>query len=79
VTTNADAEAECARVHATYPPARARELLVFTIAIGILCVASVFLEVDWAFALGGVVGFAAWELTKLRLRRNARDLAQRSR
>ena len=49
------------------------------IAIGILCGASIFLRVDWAFALGGVVGFAAWELTKLRLRRNARDFAQRSR
>lgn len=46
--------------------------------VGLLVAARLFLNVDWAFVLGGVIGLGVWELTKFRLRRNARDFAQRT-
>ena len=77
VTIDADAEYE--RVRTRYAPARPRDLVFWALAIGVLCVASIFRQIDWAFALGGIVGFAAWEFIKFRLRRNARNSAQAAR
>lgn len=72
-----DAEAECQRVRTRYPPARPRDLVVFALVIGALSVASILHQIDWAFTLGGMIWFVAWELTRFRLPRNAREFAQR--
>jgi hypothetical protein len=71
-----DAEAEYERVRIKYAPPRPRDLAFYALVIGLLVAASLFLNVDWAFVLGGIVGLVTWEFTKLRLRRNARDFAQ---
>jgi hypothetical protein len=72
-----EADAEHERVRTKYAPARPRDLVVFGLAIGFLCVASIYHEIEWAFTLGIIVALAAWEFTKFRLRRNARDYARR--
>ncbi len=48
-------------------------LLIGSIAIA---VASLFREVSWFFWFGMVGGAIVWEVTKLRLRRNARAFAE---
>ncbi|HET7689767.1 MAG TPA: hypothetical protein VFK41_05295 [Nocardioidaceae bacterium] len=73
-----DAGAEYERIKAKYAPARPRDLALFALVIGLLVAANLFLNVDWAFVLGGIIGLAVWEFTKFRLRRNARDFAQHS-
>jgi len=74
-----DAKAEYERIRTKYAPARPRDVVIFAIVIGLLGAASIFRQIDWPFMLGGIIGFMAWEFTKLRLRRNARDFAQASR
>jgi hypothetical protein len=71
-----DADTEYERVRTNHVPARPRDLVIFALVIGVLCVASIYHQIDWAFMLGGIVAFAAWEFTKFRLRRNARDFAR---
>lgn len=66
------------RIRTKYAPARPRDLLIFTVVTGLLCVASIFSQIDWPPLLGGVISLVTWEVTKLRLRRNARDFAQSS-
>lgn len=77
VTT--DAEAEHQRIRATYAPARPRDLAVSAVMIGLLVIASLVRQVSWAFVVGAITASLAWELSKFRLRRNARDFAQGSR
>jgi hypothetical protein len=36
-------------------------------------------ELNWGLLIGGVVGAVGWELTKLRVRRNARHFADATR
>ena len=71
-----DAEAEYERVRTKYAPARPRDLVFFALVIGALCAASILHRIDWAFALGGIIWFIAWEFTKFRLRRNASEFAR---
>lgn len=74
-----DANAEYERIRTKYAPARPRDLVLFAVVIGVLGVASILRQIDWPFMFGGIVGFVAWEFTKLRLRRNALHFAQASR
>jgi len=74
MTTEADAEYE--RIRRKYAPVGPRELMVLAIVASVLVVASLVGLFDWPFILGGIIGVAAWEFTKLRLRRNARDFAE---
>jgi len=74
-----EAETEYERVRRKYAPARPRDLAVFALVMISLVVASIFGEADWAFVVGGAIGFAFWEFTKFRLRRNAREFAYGSR
>jgi hypothetical protein len=52
---------------------------MLALLIGALGIASILGRIDWVFTVGGITAFAAWELTKWRLRRNARNFVQASR
>ena len=73
-----DPEAECRRIHEKYAPARPRDLLVMALVAVAIFVASLFWDVDWWIFAGTVTAIIGWEATKFRLRRNARDFADRS-
>jgi hypothetical protein len=78
-----DAETEYERVRTKYAPARAYELVIVALAIGILGVATIYDQIAPADAgiviIVAIVMDAIWEFTKLRLRRNARDFAESTR
>lgn len=67
--------AELERVLTTYPPMGRVTVALIILGTLVLGVASLFREVSLSFWVGGVVAAAVWELTKLRLRRNARAYA----
>ncbi|NUR06811.1 MAG: hypothetical protein HOQ22_08355 [Nocardioidaceae bacterium] len=71
-----DPEAEYARIRTTYARARRRDVLVLVLLFAGFAVASLVHRLDWSFALGTLAAFVAWELTKLKVRRNARDFAR---
>lgn len=74
--TNAAAELE--RVNEKYAPARRLHVAIYMLGFVALGVASLFREVDWFAWAAAVAGAGGWELTKFRLRRNARDFAAAS-
>lgn len=55
---------------------RASEGVVYVAGLVVLAIVSLFREIGWFFYAGILSGAAAWELTKWRLRRNARQFAQ---
>ncbi|WP_148046653.1 hypothetical protein [Nocardioides pocheonensis] len=72
-----DSSEERRRIENKYAPAGPRDLIVIAVVAGAVLLASVFRDVDgWVF-LGMLTAFAGWEITKLRLRRNARDFSRR--
>lgn len=74
-----DPSAEYERVSEKYAPLRARDAATYMLLFAILVVASRFRQVDWYFFAGMVTGAVTWEVTKFRLRRNARRFADSSR
>jgi hypothetical protein len=74
VTTDPGAEYE--RVAEKYPPMRVSEGVIYIASLIVLALVSFFREIGWFFYAGIVSGAASWELTKWRLRRNARQFAQ---
>lgn len=77
VTTDPGAEYE--RVIKKYPAMRAAEGVMYVAGLVVLALVSLLRELGWFFYAGIVSGAVAWELTKWRLRRNARQFAQASR
>lgn len=67
---------EYERVRSKYAPMRASDMAVYVAGFVALLVAGLFREVSWPFYLGMGCGAAAWEVTKYRLRRNARHFAE---
>lgn len=67
--------AELERVLTTYPPMGRGTVAVIVLGTLVLGVAGLVRDVSLSFWVGGVVAAALWELTKLRLRRNARAYA----
>ena len=67
-----------ARVQAKYAPMRRSEVALYLLAMILLAVVSLFREVDWYMFVGVLVAAAAWEVTKYRLPRNARDFVSAS-
>ena len=74
-----DPSAEYERVSEKYAPLRAADLALYVLGLAILVVASLFREVVWFFFVGLVSAAVTWELTKVRLRRNARHFADAGR
>ena len=74
MTTDPGAEYE--RVIKKYPPMRASEGVIYVAGLVVLALVSLVREIGWFFYAGIVSGAAAWELTKWRLRRNARQFAR---
>ena len=74
MTTDPGAEYE--RAIKKYPPMRASEGVIYVAGLVVLALVSLVREIGWVFYAGIVSGAAAWELTKWRLRRNARQFAQ---
>jgi len=72
------AAAEYERVREKYAPIRRRDIALYVVASVALGIASVFRQVDWFLWVGLLTGVVGWEITKLRLRRNARDFAAAS-
>ena len=62
-------------MRSAYPPMGRGTIGLIVLATLVLVVASRFRDVSLSFWVGGVVAAAVWELTKLRLRRNARRYA----
>lgn len=69
---------ELARVQTKYAPMRRSDIALYAAATVLLGIISLSRRVDWYFFLGALVAAAAWELTKYRLRRNARQFADSS-
>lgn len=67
-----DAADEYERVRQKYPPMPTRDLALYVASLTLLVVLSLFRDVDWFFFAGMAGAIIAWELTKFRLRRNAR-------
>ena len=74
-----DPVAEDERVREKYAPMRPSDVAMYVTGILLLATASLFRHVDWFFFVGVVTACAAWELTKFRLRRDARRFAGSSR
>lgn len=55
---------------------RALDVALYVGGLMALVIASLFREVEWSLYAGMVSGAVTWELTKWRLRRNARQFAQ---
>jgi hypothetical protein len=70
-----DPAAERERVHRKYAPLTRRELAGSCLGLVVLVVLDIFFGVSWWIYVGMVIGLAAWEVTKLRLRRNADHFA----
>lgn len=74
-----DPDAEYDRTKAKYPPFGLRDAIMLLALVAIVGVVSLYRRVDW-FLIGGMAtGLVAWEITKARLRRNAREFARASR
>ncbi len=58
---------------------RPSDVALCVLAVALLAIVSLFRHVDWFFFGGVIVAAAAWELTKFRLRRNARRFADSGR
>jgi hypothetical protein len=71
-----DSVHERERVYATYAPLRRRDLLTWVIGFVGLLAASRFVTVDWFFYAGLIASLVGWEITKLRLRKNADRFAR---
>lgn len=54
---------------------RPSDLALYVLAIALLAIVSLFRQVDWFFFAGILTAAASWEVTKLRLRRDARRFA----
>jgi hypothetical protein len=67
-----DAADEYERVRHKYPPMPARDLALYVAGLALLVVLSLFRDVDWFFFAGMAGAVIAWEVTKFRLRQNAR-------
>ena len=74
-----DPSAEYERVSEKYAPLSTLDVALYVLGLAILIVASLFRQVDWYFFAGMVGGAVAWEVTKFRLRRNARHFADTKR
>ena len=74
-----DPAAEHQRVRAKYAPTRPFESFLYVLTVVLLAIVSLFREVDWFFFAGVLVAAAAWEVTKFRLRSNARRFADSDR
>jgi hypothetical protein len=74
-----DPTAEHERVRAKYAPMRRSDVVLYVLAVVLLAIVSLFRQVDWFFFAGVLVAAAAWELTKYRLRSNARRFADSGR
>ena len=74
-----DATAEYERVRERYAPARGVDIAIYVLGLAVLGVVSIYRTVDWFFWAGMVSASIIWELTKYRLRRNARGFAGSSR
>ncbi len=66
------------RVHTKYAPMRGRDVVFWSLGVVALLVASLWVSVGWYLLAGIVTGLIAWEITKLRLRRQADRFAERS-
>lgn len=54
---------------------RPSDVALYVLAVALLAIVSLFRQVDWYFFVGVLTAAAAWEVTKLRLRRDARRFA----
>lgn len=70
-----DPSEERRRIEEKYAVARPRDLIALATAAATVFLASLFWDVDWWVFAGAFTAFVGWELTKLRLRRNARDFS----
>jgi hypothetical protein len=73
-----DPHEERERVHTEYAPMRGRDVGLWSLGVVALVVASLWVSIGWYFVAGIVTGLIAWELTKLKLRRQADQFAARS-
>lgn len=71
-----DPSEERRRIEEKYAAARPRDLVVLVMATAAVFLASRFWDVDWRVFAGALAAFVGWEITKLRLRRNARDFSR---
>lgn len=71
-----DPSEERRRIEVRYAAARPRDLVVLVMAAAAVFLASRFWDVDWWVFVGALAAFVGWEITKLRLRRNARDFSR---
>lgn len=74
-----DPAAEHERVREKYAPMSPSDVALYVLAVSLLAIVSLFRQVNWFFFAGVIVAAATWELTKFRLRRNARRFADSGR
>jgi hypothetical protein len=74
-----DPDAEYEYVKTKYAPFGVREAVVLVSLVTAVGVAARYRHVDWWSLLFLVLSMIGWELTKARLRSNAREFAQASR
>jgi len=74
-----DPNAEFERVREKYAPIRRPELVLYVLAVVLLAIVSLVRQVDWFLFAAVFVSAGAWELTKFRLRSNARRFADSGR
>jgi hypothetical protein len=74
VTTEASIEYE--RVRERYAPMRAGDMALYAAGFVALFLANFTREVGWPVYAGMVSAAATWEITKFRLRQNARHYAE---
>jgi hypothetical protein len=67
---------ELARVSAKYAPMRPSEVILWFAALAVMAIVARYRDVSWVFFAGTVFGAVVWEITKLRLRRNAQSYAR---
>jgi hypothetical protein len=71
--------AEYDYIRARYPLLGVRDAIFWVVAIVTVAVASLFRDVDWWLMAAFVASGIGWEVTKARLRRNARAFAETAR
>jgi hypothetical protein len=67
----ADPASEHARGREAYAPMRRRDVAFYVLLVATVALVSLFRPVDWFLFVGTITSVVVWELTKLRLRRNA--------